>query len=46
MKVNGHKADSGDIGIYEFLIEGAPDPPDPEGTQEDQLLQIQQYKTN
>ena len=42
MKVYGHKPDSGDIGIYEFLIEGAPNPPDLEGFEEDQLLQIQQ----
>ena len=34
--------DSGDIGIYEFLTEGAPNPPDLEGIEEDQLLQIQQ----
>ena len=33
---------SGDIGMYEFLIEGAPNPPDLEGIEEDQLLQIQQ----
>ena len=42
MKVNGHKPDSGDVGIYEFLIEGAPNPPDLEGIEEDQLLQIHQ----
>ena len=42
MKVYGHKPDSGDIGIYEFLIEGAPNPPDLGGIEEDQLLQIQQ----
>ena len=42
VKGNGHKPDSGDIGIYEFLIEGAPNPPDLEGIEEDQLLQIQQ----
>ena len=42
VKVNGHKLDSGDIGIYEFLIEGAPNPPDLEGIEEDQLLQIKQ----
>ena len=42
MKVYGHKPDSGDIGIYEFLIEGAPNPPDLESIEEDQLLQIQQ----
>ena len=28
MKVHGHKPDSGDIGVYKFLIEGAPNPPD------------------
>ena len=42
MKVYGHKPDSGGICIYEFLIEGAPNPPDLEGIEEDQLLQIQQ----
>ena len=42
MKVHGHKPDSGDIGMYKFLIEGAPNPPDLEGIDEDQLLQIQQ----
>ena len=41
VKVNGHMPNSGDIGIYEFLIEGAPNPPDLEGIDEDQLLQIQ-----
>ena len=41
-KVKGHKSDSGDIGTYEFLIEGAPNPPDLEGIEEDQSLQIQQ----
>ena len=41
-KVNGHMSNSGVIGIYEFLIEGAPNPPDLEGIEEDQLLQIQQ----
>ena len=42
MKVNGHKPDSGDIGIYKFLIEGAPNPPDLKCIEGDQLLQIQQ----
>ena len=42
MKVYGHKPYSGDISIYEFLIEGAPNPPDLESIEEDQLLQIQQ----
>ena len=41
-KVHGHKPDSGDVGMYEFLIEGAPNLPDLEGIDEDQLLQIQQ----
>ena len=35
VKVNGDMLDSGDIGIYEFLIEGAPNPPDLEGIEED-----------
>ena len=42
MKVHCHKLDSGDIGIYKFLIEGALNPPDLEGIDKDQLLQIQQ----
>ena len=42
VKINGHMPDPGDIGIYEFLIEGAPNPPNLEGIEEDQLLQIQQ----
>ena len=42
MKVHGHKPDSGDKGIYKFLIEGAPNPPDLEGIHEDQLIQKQQ----
>ena len=41
VKVSGHMPDLGDIGIYEFLIQGAPNPPDLEGIEEDQLLQIQ-----
>ena len=41
-RVNGHMPDSGDTGTYEFLIEGSPNPPDLEGIEEDQLLQIQQ----
>ena len=41
-RVNGHMSDSGNIGVYRFLIEGAPNPPDLEGIDEDQLLQIQQ----
>ena len=42
MKVCGHKPDSGDIGIYKFLIEGAPNPPHLEVIDKDQLIQIQQ----
>ena len=42
VKVSGHMPDLGDIGIYEFLIEGAPNPPDLEGVEEGQLLEIQQ----
>ena len=42
MKVNGHMLDLGDISIYEFLIEGAPNPPNLQGIEEDQLLKIQQ----
>ena len=34
--------DLGDIGIYEFFIDGAPNPPDLEGIEEEQLRQIQQ----
>ena len=41
VKVSGHMPDLGDIGIYEFLIQGAPNPPDLEGVEEDQLLEIQ-----
>ena len=42
VKVKGHKPNSGDIGIYEFFIEGAPNQPDLEGIEEDQLLQKQE----
>ena len=38
----GHKPELGDIGIYEFLIHGDPNPPDLEGVDKDQLLEIQQ----
>ena len=41
VKVNGDMPDPGDIGIYEFLIEGAPNPSDLEGIEEYQLLEIQ-----
>ena len=42
MKVSGHTPDLGDIDICEFLIQDAPNPPDLEGIEEDQLLEIQQ----
>ena len=41
VKANGHTPDLADIGIYEFLIQGAANPPDLEGVEEDQLLEIQ-----
>ena len=41
VKVSGHTLDLGDIGRNEFLIQGAPNPPDLEGIEEDQLLEIQ-----
>ena len=37
----GHKPNLYDISIYEFLIQGDPNPPDLEGVEEDQLLEIQ-----
>ena len=42
MEMHGHKPDSGDIGTHEFLIKGAPNPPDLEGIDDEQLIQIQQ----
>ena len=41
VKASGHTLDLGNVGIYEFLIQGAPNPPDLEGFEEDQLLEIQ-----
>ena len=41
VKVNGHMPDLADIGTYEFLIQGASNPPDLEGVEEDPLLEIQ-----
>ena len=37
VKASGHTLDLGDVGIYEFLIQSAPNPPDLEGIEEDQL---------
>ena len=40
-KASGHTVDPTDVCIYEFLIQGAPNPCDLEGIEEDQLLEIQ-----
>ena len=40
-KMQGHKPQLGNIGVYQFLIEGEPNPPDLEGIEEEQLMQIQ-----
>ena len=46
-KASGHTFDPTDVCIYEFLIQGAPNPLELEGIEEDQLLEIQQiYKIN
>ena len=41
VKINGCMPDPSNIGICEFLIEGAPNPPNLEGIEDDQLLEIQ-----
>ena len=41
VKPSGHTLDLGDICIHEFLIQGAPNPNDLKGFEEDQLLEIQ-----
>ena len=38
----GHAFDPTDVQVYEFFIQGAPNPMDLEGVEEDQLLEIQQ----
>ena len=38
---SGHTFDPTDVLMYEFFIQGAPDPPDLEGVEEDKLLEIQ-----
>ena len=38
---SGHAFDPTDVHMYEFLIQGAPNPLDLEGIEEDQLLEIQ-----
>ena len=40
-KVKGHAFDPTDVRVYEFFIQGAPNPKDLEGVGEDQLLDIQ-----
>ena len=40
-KASGHAFDPTDVRIYKFLIQGAPNPLDLEGIEEDQLLEIQ-----
>ena len=42
VKASGHTFDLGDVHIYEFLIQGTPNPHYLEGIEEDQLLEIQQ----
>ena len=42
VKTSGHTVDLSDVHIYEFLIQGTPNPHDLEGIEEDQLLGIQQ----
>ena len=39
--VSGHAFDPTDVHIYEFFIQGTPNPKDLEGIEEDQLLEIQ-----
>ena len=41
LKASGYTFDPTDVRIYEFLIQGAPNPLDLEGIEEDQLLEIQ-----
>ena len=40
-KASGHTVDLTDVHIYEFLIQGTPNPHYLEGIEEDQLLEIQ-----
>ena len=40
--VHGHAFDPTDVHVYEFFIQGAPNPKDLEGVEEDKLLVIQQ----
>ena len=42
VKASGHTVDPTDVCVYEFFIQGTPNPCDLEGIEEDQLLEIQQ----
>ena len=42
VKASGHTFDPAEVRMYEFLIQGAPNPLDLEGIEENQLLEIQQ----
>ena len=39
--MKGHTFDPTDMRVHEFFIQGAPNPKDLEGVEEDQLLDIQ-----
>ena len=39
--MKGHAFDATDVQVYEFFIQGAPNPKDLVGVEEDQLLDIQ-----
>ena len=41
VKASGHTFDPTNVHMYEFLIQGAPNPCDLEGIEKDQLLEIQ-----
>ena len=41
---SNNNIDINDIGIYEFVFEGLPNPPDLEGTDEDRLFELQRMK--
>ena len=41
VKASDHTVDLSDVCIYEFLLQGAPNPCDLEGIEGDQLLEIQ-----
>ena len=41
MTVKGHAFDPTDVQVYEFFIQGTPNPKGLEGVEEDHLLEIQ-----